>query len=134
MIEINRLDHLVLRVKSIPAACGFYSKALGMEEQRFNSPALPEQERFALKFGNQKINLHQQGAEFEPYAHKPLPGSANLCFIIGLQSFAEVTKALAAAGVVLELGPIATTGANGAMLSVYVRDPDENLIELAQYK
>lgn len=78
--------------------------------------------------------MHQQGAEFKPYAHKPLPGSADSCFILEPQSIAQVTEALVAAGVALTLRPVATTGANGAMLSVYVRDPNQNLIGLAQYK
>jgi catechol 2,3-dioxygenase-like lactoylglutathione lyase family enzyme len=87
--------------------------------------------RLALRFGAQKINLHEAGAEFEPHALRPVPGSADLCFLIE-GSLTGVAEVLAAAGVEIELGPVERAGAAGALESLYVRDPDGNLVELAR--
>jgi catechol 2,3-dioxygenase-like lactoylglutathione lyase family enzyme len=123
---INRLDHLVLTVASIDATCAFYEGALGMRCETFAGG------RTALKFGRQKINLHEAGREFEPKAVRPTPGSGDLCFIVDDVSAARTR--LEAAGVEVIEGPVARTGANGPLVSIYCRDPDGNLIELSQYE
>jgi catechol 2,3-dioxygenase-like lactoylglutathione lyase family enzyme len=125
-MQIERLDHLVLTVGDIAATCRFYERVLGMAVVTFGTA------RTALQFGQQKINLHQQGYEFEPKARHPTPGSADLCFIT-TTPLAEVIAHLAACGVPVEEGPVRRTGARGPIESVYFRDPDANLIELANY-
>ncbi|MDE1995099.1 MAG: VOC family protein [Rhizobiaceae bacterium] len=124
MIRIDHLDHLVLTVASIEASCGFYARVLGMGVETFGEG------RTALTFGNQKINLHRAGHEFEPKAERPTPGSADLCFIAET-SLDDVITHLASMGVAIEQGPIRRTGATGPILSVYFRDPDGNLIEVS---
>ena len=123
-MRITALDHLVLTVDDIDATVAFYEH-LGMRAETFGEG------RLALRFGGQKINLHRAGAEFEPHARRPLPGSADLCFLVG-GSLEEVARALAAAGVAVELGPVAREGAAGQLASLYVRDPDGNLVELSR--
>ena len=118
------LDHLVLTVRDIPTTCQFYATVLGMEAVTFGAG------RTALKFGLQKINLHQAGSEFEPKAALPTPGSADLCFLT-LTSIPEVIAHLQACAVPLLEGPVQRTGANGPIESVYMRDPDGNLLEIA---
>lgn len=124
MITIDRLDHLVLTVADIDATCAFYARVLGMTIETFGEG------RKALKFGNQKINLHQAGREFEPKARQPMPGSADLCFIASTP-LEQVIAHLQAEGVVIEEGPVKRTGATGPIRSVYFRDPDGNLIEVS---
>jgi catechol 2,3-dioxygenase-like lactoylglutathione lyase family enzyme len=124
MISIDRLDHLVLTVASIEATVAFYGRALGMNAETFGAG------RTALKYGRQKINLHQAGREFEPKALRPTPGSGDLCFI-ATTPLADVIAHLKAMDVAIEEGPIARTGATGPILSVYIRDPDGNLIEIS---
>ncbi|MEM6287212.1 MAG: VOC family protein [Bacteroidota bacterium] len=121
---IASLDHLVLTVRSIPEAVRFYAGVLGMEEVRFGEG------RTALRFGDQKINLHEAGREFEPKAERPTPGSADLCFLADVL-LPEVVRRLGAAGVPVVEGPVERTGATGPIRSVYVRDPDGNLVEIA---
>lgn len=123
---ITSLDHLVLTVTDIPATIAFYTKVLGMSEVAFG------EDRRALSFGDQKINLHQRGKEFEPKASSPTPGSADLCFISDTP-LPLVISELTAYGVPIIEGPIARTGARGPILSVYFRDPDGNLIEICHY-
>jgi catechol 2,3-dioxygenase-like lactoylglutathione lyase family enzyme len=123
-MHIDSLDHLVLTVASIPATVRFYTQALGMVEERFGEG------RIALRFGAQKINLHQQGREFEPKAEHPTPGSADLCFLTGVP-LADVQAHLAACGVEVLEGPVQRTGTTGPILSLYLRDPDDNLIEIS---
>ncbi|KSU81897.1 MULTISPECIES: VOC family protein [Fictibacillus] len=125
-MEIRRLDHLVLTVKDIEKTCEFYSRVLGMKVETFR------QGRKALTFGIQKINLHQAGREFEPKAGTPLPGSADLCFITDIP-LNHVIKHLENHEVSLLEGPVERTGAEGPITSVYIRDPDENLIEISNY-
>ena len=125
-MNVSRLDHLVLTVADLDLAVTFYTQVLGMEELTFGAG------RRALRFGESKINLHQVGHEFEPKAHRPTPGSADLCFIVE-QPVAAVAAELTAAGIVLVEGPVERTGARGPITSVYVRDPDGNLIELSNY-
>jgi catechol 2,3-dioxygenase-like lactoylglutathione lyase family enzyme len=124
MIRIGHLDHLVLTVASIEAACEFYSRVLGMSVETF------DQGRKALKFGHQKINLHQAGHEFEPKAKQPVPGSADLCFIAETP-LTEVIAHLNICAVTIEEGPLERIGATGPIRSVYFRDPDGNLIEVS---
>jgi catechol 2,3-dioxygenase-like lactoylglutathione lyase family enzyme len=126
MITIERLDHLVLTVADIDRSCDFYERVLGFAVVTFGEG------RKALQFGAQKFNLHQQGREFEPKAARPTPGSADLCLITEMP-IAGVQEELAAAGVPIEEGPVDRTGALGPIRSVYIRDPDRNLIEIATY-
>lgn len=123
-MHIDRIDHLVLTVKEIDASVAFYSKALGMGAVTFGAG------RTALTFGAQKINLHQQGREFEPKANAPTPGSADLCFITSVP-LPEVIRHLAECDVPILEGPVRRTGATGPIMSVYFRDPDLNLIEVS---
>jgi catechol 2,3-dioxygenase-like lactoylglutathione lyase family enzyme len=127
MIRIDRLDHLVLTVRDIDATCDFYVRVLGMKAVTF------AEGRRALEFGRQKINLHRAGREFSPRAEHPVPGSADLCFV-SAAPLAGAIAHLEACGVQIIEGPVERTGALGAMLSVYFRDPDRNLIELSEYR
>jgi catechol 2,3-dioxygenase-like lactoylglutathione lyase family enzyme len=126
-VTLDRLDHFVLTVADIDATCAFYARVLGMEVRTFGP-----QGRKALHFGRQKINLHQRGREFEPKAAHPLPGSADLCFIAAAP-LDTVVAHLVACGVAIEEGPVDRTGATGPIRSVYIRDPDGNLVEIATY-
>ena len=126
-ITVDRLDHLVLTVASVEKTCDFYAKVLGMEVRTFG----PDK-RKALHFGRQKINLHQAGREFEPKATRPMPGSADLCFVTE-KSLEAVRVHLKACNVKIEAGPVERTGATGRMRSLYFRDPDQNLIEVSAY-
>jgi catechol 2,3-dioxygenase-like lactoylglutathione lyase family enzyme len=125
-MEIDRLDHLVLTVRDLDATCDFYTRILGMRVEFFAGG------RRALRFGEQKINLHLAGHEFEPKAAAPTPGSGDLCFIT-TQPLADVVLHLQAQNIPIVEGPVARTGAAGAIQSVYIRDPDGNLIEIANY-
>ncbi|WP_031467823.1 VOC family protein [Sciscionella sediminilitoris] len=125
-MRMDRLDHLVLTVADIDATVEFYTRALGMEAVTFRGG------RTALNFGSSKINLHQAGHEFEPKAAHPAPGSADLCFIAG-DPLDQVVESLRRNGIPIEEGPVGRTGATGPITSVYVRDPDANLIEIANY-
>jgi catechol 2,3-dioxygenase-like lactoylglutathione lyase family enzyme len=125
-VLIDRIDHLVLTVRDIEASCAFYSRALGMEVVTFGAG------RKALAFGAQKINLHRYGHEFEPKAAHPTPGSADVCLIAAIP-LADVIAHLDACAVEILEGPVARTGAAGPIESVYIRDPDCNLIEIATY-
>lgn len=127
MIKIDRLDHLVLTVKDIDKTVEFYTIVLGMEKELFKG------DRVALKFGNQKINLHKLGNEFEPKAYNVKEGSADLCFIINT-SLVEAKNYIESLGIKIEEGIVSRTGAIGEIESIYLRDPDKNLIELSNYK
>lgn len=128
MPEIAALDHLVLTVADVEATVAFYTAVLGMGAEEFR-PA-DGSRRMALTFGAQKINLHRAGAEFEPKAKVPRPGSADLCFL-SQTPLADWQRHLAAQGVAVEEGPVPRTGATGPILSLYIRDPDGNLIEIS---
>jgi catechol 2,3-dioxygenase-like lactoylglutathione lyase family enzyme len=123
-MEISQLDHLVLTVRDIEATCRFYESVLGMQTVSFAAG------RKALKFGQQKINLHQQGKEFEPKAQAPTPGSADLCLLTDTP-MTEVITHLRVHDVPIIEGPVERTGAEGPILSVYLRDPDGNLLEIS---
>ncbi|CAM3927315.1 VOC family protein [Arcobacter cloacae] len=127
MIKVNRLDHLVLTVKDIDKTVDFYTKVLGMEKEIF------KENRVALKFANQKINLHKLGNEFEPKAFNVKSGSADLCFIIDIPLI-EAKNYIELLGIKIEEGIVSRTGAMGEIESIYLRDPDKNLIELSNYK
>lgn len=124
-MKINGLDHLVLTVHDLERSIGFYTQVLGMTLSCF------AEGRKALHFGNQKINLHEAGSEYEPKADKPLPGSADLCFLLS-GALEDAVRHIELCGLQLEEGPVSRTGAQGPIRSVYLRDPDGNLIELAE--
>lgn len=123
---IKALDHLVITVSDISATCEFYERVLRCELITFGD------NRKALRCGDQKINLHQSGAEFHPCARQPTPGSADLCFI-SETAVDQLIDHLKKHEVAIEEGPVARTGAKGPIVSVYIRDPDQNLIELSNY-
>jgi catechol 2,3-dioxygenase-like lactoylglutathione lyase family enzyme len=125
-MRITGLDHIVLTVGDIERTCDFYRRVLGMEVVLFDG------NRRALAFAEQKINLHQAGAEVKPNARAAAPGTADICFVTETP-IAEVVDTLATYLVEVELGPVPQTGARGPMTSVYFRDPDGNLIEIARY-
>lgn len=125
-MQIKGLDHIVLTVADIEAACAFYEEVLGMTRETFANG------RTALRFGDQKFNLHEVGAEFEPRAAMPRAGSADFCLVVDDVAAAEVR--LREKEVEIIEGPVPKTGATGSLLSVYCRDPDENLVELAEYQ
>jgi catechol 2,3-dioxygenase-like lactoylglutathione lyase family enzyme len=123
-MQIDQVDHLVLTVQDIQATCEFYSRVLGMQIVTF------AEGRKALHFGNQKINLHQKGKEFEPKAQHPTPGSADLCFLTSVP-LEQVMTHLHSCHVALLLGPVERTGATKSLVSLYFRDPDGNLLEVS---
>jgi catechol 2,3-dioxygenase-like lactoylglutathione lyase family enzyme len=125
MIQIRSLDHLVLTVADIAATCAFYTRVLGMRDVVFGEG------RHALAFGHHKINLHQYKAEFEPKAQRPTPGSADFCLLTDTPS-EEILRHLGDCGVPVVEGPVGRTGATGPLTSIYLRDPDGNLVELAR--
>ena len=126
-MKVNALDHLVLTVTDMEKTIRFYTKILGMEEVTFGNSFK------ALAFGDQKINLHEYGNEFEPKAAKPCPGSADLCFI-SATPIQEWQTFLSSNGIPIEEGPVKRTGARGTIHSIYIRDPDGNLIEISNYE
>jgi len=120
---IRSLDHLVLTVADLEATLGFYTGILGMTHVRFG-------ERHAVKFGSQKINLHEIGNEFSPRAAHAKAGSGDLCFLIN-GTLENMQDHLSKNGINIEEGPVERTGATGPLRSLYIRDPDNNLIELS---
>ncbi len=123
-MQIDYLDHLVLTVQDIQTTCEFYVRVLGMQVITF------AEGRKALQFGNQKINLHQQGKEIEPKAQCPTAGSADLCFLTSIP-LEHVIAHLQSCNVPLLLGPVKRTGATKSLVSLYFRDPDGNLLEVS---
>ena len=124
---IDHVDHIVLTTRDKAACIRFYCEVLGMKMTVFRTPT---EERFAFQFGRQKINVHEWGREFTPRAHVAAPGTLDLCFIASIP-LAEVVKRLEASGIRILEGPVAKTGATGPIRSVYVRDPDLNLVEIS---
>ena len=124
---IDHIDHVVLTTRDLLSCLRFYTDILGMTLEKFQTPS---ETRMALKFGNQKINVHDWGREFEPRAHVAAPGTLDLCFIASVP-LDEVMRRLAAARVKIVEGPVMKTGATGPIRSVYVRDPDLNLVEIS---
>ena len=123
-MRIASLDHLVLTVADPEATAAFYQR-IGMRRETFGEG------RLALHFGAQKLNLHRAGAEIEPHAGGPTPGSADLCLLIDGE-LGDAERELRAAGIPIELGPVDRTGATGPIRSLYIRDPDGNLIEISE--
>jgi len=123
---IDHIDHVVLTTRDKDACIRFYTEVLGMKLERFS------ENRLALKFGAQKINLHEWGREFTPRAHVAVPGSLDLCFIAAM-SLEDVIQKLTKNNIPILEGPVAKTGAKGPIRSVYVRDPDLNLVEISVY-
>ena len=124
---ITALDHLVLHVRDIQATLDFYCRGLGMEKRTFGNG------RIAIHFGNQKFNLHlADGAPILPRARNPVSGSADFC-LVSDQPIDEVVDLLGTRGIAIERGPVEQTGACGPMRSVYIRDPDRNLVEICTY-
>ncbi len=126
-MKIERIDHIVLTVKDLNKTINFYTEILGMECITFG------ENRRALSFGNQKINLHEKGKEFEPKAKAPTCGSADICFITGTK-IETVKSELEKKGVKIIEGIVSRTGAIGKIRSIYLRDPDGNLIEISNYE
>lgn len=122
---IDHLDHLVLTTIDLEACKDFYVRVMGMQLETFGSG------RLAFKFGNQKINVHVRGHEFEPKAHLPVPGALDLCFIASTSLEAVIAHLQREQWPIIE-GPVQRTGASGPIRSVYVRDPDLNLIEISE--
>lgn len=125
---VLQLDHFVLTVADISATVQFYEDVLGMQGEAFSTAA--GEVRQALRFGRAKINLHQHGREFEPKARHATPGSADLCFLTQAP-LPQWQKKLTALGIAIEEGPVPRTGAQGPLVSLYIRDPDGNLIEIS---
>ena len=125
-MRIARFDHIVLTVADIGRTCEFYRRALGMAVVTFG------EDRTALAFGDQKINLHQRGREADLRARRPTPGSGDFCLIADTP-LADVIAHLEAAGIAVEAGPVSRQGAAGPITSIYIRDPDDNLVEIATY-
>ena len=123
---IDHIDHIVLTTRDLQGCIRFYAEVLGMKLEKF------AEGRLALKFGAQKINLHEWGKEFEPRAHVAAPGTLDLCFIASAP-LKNVMEKLKGAGIPILEGPVKKTGAMGPMQSVYVRDPDLNLVEISVY-
>ncbi len=124
---IDRIDHVVITCADIDATADWYERVLGMEREEFGADR-----RIALRFGAQKLNLHQAGSEIAPHAAKPQPSALDICFITALGSEDVVTH-LRGQNVAVVEGPAVKMGALGAMRSVYCRDPDGNLVEISTY-
>ena len=127
---IDHLDHLVLTTTDEAACVDFYTRVLGMQLESFIG-GTPPVERKAFKFGHQKINLHVKGSEFDPKAHLPVPGALDLCFIASVPLEQVIERLKAAPWAIIE-GPVMRTGATHRIRSIYVRDPDLNLIEISE--
>lgn len=125
-ISLDRIDHIVLTVRDIDKTIQFYCNVLGMAEVTFGD------KRKALEFGNQKINLHPQSSEISPKAKHPAVGAMDICFITQ-SAINSVIEDLQKLNINIELGPVQRKGAQGNMTSVYIRDPDDNLVEIAHY-
>ena len=124
---IDHIDHVVLTTRDLAGCLNFYEKVLGMKSEKFQTPT---ETRLALKFGNQKINVHEWGREFTPRAHVAAPGTLDLCFIAST-SLEEVIQKLKQNNIPILEGPVMKTGAMSKLRSVYVRDPDLNLVEIS---
>ena len=124
---IDHIDHVVLTTRDLPACLRFYGEVLGMKVEKFQTPGA---QRLALKFGNQKINIHEWGREFTPRAHVAAPGTLDLCFIAS-EPLEKVIQKLKQRKIEIIEGPVDKTGANGPIRSVYVRDQDLNLVEIS---
>jgi len=130
-MQIEGIDHVVITARDVKTTADFYAHVLGMRVELHEAP----DQTFhygALYFGQQKINLHQLGHEFDPKARLPTPGAADLCFVTTANP-EQIIERLQACGVQIVEGPVLRTGACGPMTSIYIRDPDQNLVEIAHY-
>jgi catechol 2,3-dioxygenase-like lactoylglutathione lyase family enzyme len=127
VINIQRIDHLVLTVRDIQLTCEFYTRVLDLQVVTFGGS------RKALQFGQQKINLHELGKEFEPKSTHPTPGSADICFITSTPLL-QARQHIISCGVEIIEGVVTRTGALGKIDSIYLYDPDGNLIEISNYR
>ncbi|ACI50931.1 Glyoxalase/bleomycin resistance protein/dioxygenase [Gluconacetobacter diazotrophicus PA1 5] len=125
---VDRLDHVVITVRDLEVSASWYQRVLGMEREEYG-----RNNRTALKFGGQKINLRPHGAEGWSTATDALPGTNDLCFITAVASD-DVVEHLQGCGVTVTEGPVARLGALGPVTSVYCEDPDGNLVEIASYQ
>ena len=130
-LDIQSIDHIVMQAADLPETVKFYTEIRGMTHSEFQPPT-GGPVRQSLHFGAQKINLHDAREPFLPHARNPAAGSVDLCFITR-QSISDWQQRLARCGIVIEEGPVRKTGANGTLLSIYIRDPDGNLIEISNY-
>ena len=130
-LAINSIDHIVMQAADVRVTIKFYSEILGMTHIEFQPPT-GGPVRQCLHFGAQKINLHDAGSPFQPHAKNPAVGSVDLCFITKEPLF-DWQRHFASCGIVIEDGPVHKIGANGPLLSIYIRDPDGNLIEISNY-
>lgn len=126
ILKITSIDHIVLTVKDINKSLYFYETILGLKKEIFN------QNRIALTFGNQKLNLHEYKHEIKPHSLIPTPGSIDLCFLTE-STINESIKHIQSKGINILEGPVQRTGANGPITSFYINDPDGNLVEIGQY-
>ncbi len=126
-MKLKHIDHIVLTVNSIDATCRFYSSVLGMKKETYG-----HEQHKTLVFENHRIKLQQQGTELAPHARKPTPGAMDMCLITDME-IDEVVTHVKLYGVQIEKGPIARTGGHGELVSIYIRDPDGNLLEIANY-
>jgi catechol 2,3-dioxygenase-like lactoylglutathione lyase family enzyme len=124
---VDRIDHVVMTCNDIQVTAAWYQRVLGMEREEYGG-----KNRTALRFGAQKINLHEVGSEVLPHASVARPGTLDMCFVIAVGPEDAVAQ-LHACGVSIERGPVTRIGALGDIMSVYCRDPDGNLVELASY-
>jgi len=124
---IDHIDHVVLTTRDLSSCLRFYTEVLGMKLEKFQTPT---ETRMALKFGDQKINVHEWGREFTPRAHVAAPGTLDLCFIASVP-LEKVIEKLQQSDVGIIEGPVMKTGATSKIRSVYVRDPDLNLVEIS---
>lgn len=124
---VDRIDHVVMVCRDLSVTAGWYQRVLGMEREEYGG-----KNRTALRFGAQKINLHELGHEVIPHAQTAAPGTLDMCFVVAVRP-QDVVAQLHACGVEVERGPVTRIGALGDIVSIYCRDPDGNLIELASY-
>ena len=129
--DLNSIDHIVMQAFDVPETIKFYTEILGMTHIEFQPPT-GGPARHSLHFGAQKINIHDVSAPFVPHARNPVAGAVDLCFVTQ-QSIGDWQQHLAKCGIAIEVGPVRKIGANGPLLSIYIRDPDGNLIEISNY-
>jgi len=122
---LKSIDHIVITTRDLDRCVDFYTRVLGMTLERYGEG------RLALKFGDQKFNIHPPGFDAGIKARTPTPGSLDLCFLAD-RPLGEVMARLKQHNIAIEEGPVTRTGARFAIRSVYVRDPDDNLIEIAE--
>ena len=129
-MKLEKIDHLVITVKDLNKTIDFYTNILGMKLEEFYSSLNNDQIRYAVSFGSQKINIHKEKKPFKPYALNPCSGSMDICFI-SKNKINDWIYYLEKKGINIEIGPEKKTGALGPILSIYIRDPDFNLIEIS---